>query len=281
MSSGEEWGASFASASANSMSFYDEIMVPRIFDPWAELLLDQLNLRSGQAVLDVACGPGTVTRHAALRVGASGSATGCDLSPAMLDIARAKIAVGASAPIHYLQCPADALSVADHSFDAVTCQQGLQFFPNRPAALAEMRRALRPGGQLGIAVWADVKDCPPFAALGQALRHVLGDDVADSYEGGPWGFGNADSLARLVSDSGFANVKVRRHELPMVFEGGPAQLMSILHAASVSTILAELPEADIVALAAAVEEDARPITIDGVVRSHATSNILTATSGEE
>jgi ubiquinone/menaquinone biosynthesis C-methylase UbiE len=279
MPSDQEWSASFASASTNALSFYDEIMVPRMFEPWAELLLDQMQLRSGHTVLDVACGPGTVTRRAALRVGTTGSVTGCDLSPAMLDLARAKIAVDTGALIHYRQCPADALSVADQSFDVVTCQQGLQFFPDRPVALAEMRRALRPSGTLGIAVWADIKDCPPFAALADALRHVLGDDVADNYEGGPWGFGDAESLARLVSDSGFVNVEVRRHELPLLFEGGPAQLMLTLHAASVATLLAELPEADISALAVAVEEAARPFTVDGVVRSHATSNVLTANRG--
>ena len=72
------------------MNFYDEIMVPRMFEPFAELLLDQVNLLSGEAVLDVACGPGTVARLAALRVGPSGRVTGCDLSPAMLELARSK-----------------------------------------------------------------------------------------------------------------------------------------------------------------------------------------------
>src|SRR5450755_3095606 len=86
MNDKQEWGASFASASTSAMSFYDEIMVPRMFDPWAELLLDQVSLLSGEAVLDVACGPGTVTRHAARRVGPTGRVTGCDLSPAMLEL---------------------------------------------------------------------------------------------------------------------------------------------------------------------------------------------------
>ena len=87
-----DWGTSFATASLSAMSIYDEIMVPRLFEPWAGLLLDQLDLRSGQAVLDVACGPGTVTRQAAHRVGRSGRVTGCDLSPSMLELARAKAA---------------------------------------------------------------------------------------------------------------------------------------------------------------------------------------------
>jgi len=278
MANEQDWGASFASASASGMSYYDEIMVPRLFSPWAELLLDQLHPQSGQAVLDVACGPGTVSRKAALRVGPSGRVVGCDLSPAMLDLARSKISEGASAPIEYLECSADALLVAGDAFDVVTCQQGLQFFPDRPAALAEMRRALRPGGQVGIAVWCAIADCPPFAALASALGRVLGAESARAYEGGPWGFGDMATLARLMTDSGFTNVEVRPYELPLVFEGGPGQLLLTLHAASVATTLAQLPQTDLSALAAAVEEAVRPITDDGVVRSHATSHILTASA---
>jgi SAM-dependent methyltransferase len=281
MSSTQDWGASFAAASTSSMNFYDEIMVPRLFEPWAELLLDQTNPKSGQAVLDVACGPGTVTRLAALRVGPSGRVVGCDLSPAMLELARSKIAAGPSAPIEYLECPADSLRVSDDAFDVVTCQQGLQFFPERATALVEMRRALRAGGKLGIAVWCAIEDCPPFAALANALGRVLGAETATAYENGPWGFGDSDSLARLVEENGFTNVNVGRCELPLIFEGGPGQLLLTLHAASVATAIAQLSEADRSALAAAVEEAAQPITLDGAVRSHAASYILTAQVGDK
>lgn len=276
MDSQPEWGASFAKASTDAMSFYDEIMVPRLFDPWAELLLDKVKLERGQAVLDVACGPGTVTRRAARRVGPEGNVTGCDLSPAMLSLARAKDPNDASAPIDYVECPADALAVPDDSFDVVTCQQGLQFFPDRAAALAEMRRALRPGGRVGIAVWCAIEDCPPFFALANALRQVLGSDVADAYEGGPWGMPDSASLLELARDGGFTNVDVRRYELPLIFEGGPGQLFLTLHAASVATTLAQLPDADQAALARAVESASREITEDGVVRSYAASHVLTA-----
>jgi ubiquinone/menaquinone biosynthesis C-methylase UbiE len=281
MASMKDWGASFAAASTNAMSFYDEIMVPRLFEPWGELLLDQTKPKSGQAVLDVACGPGTVTRLAALRVGTSGRVVGCDLSPAMLELARSKTSVGPSAPIEYLECPADSLRVPDDVFDLVTCQQGLQFFPDRAAALIEMRRALRPGGQLGVAIWCAIEDCPPFAALANALGRVLGAETATAYENGPWGFGDSDSLARLVEENGFTNVNVRRYELPLTFEGGPGQLLLTLHAASVATAIAQLTEADRSALAAAVEEAAQPITVDGAVRSHAASYILTAQVGDK
>ncbi len=276
MPSGPDWGTAFASASTVAMSFYDEIMVPRLFEPWAELLLDEVKPKPGQAVLDVACGPGTVTRRAALRVGPSGRVTGSDLSPAMLELARSKNSLDASAPIDYLECSAESLDVPDDAFDLVTCQQGLQFFPNKRAALAEMRRVLRSAGHLGIAVWCDIEDCPPFAALATALGQVVNTETADAYKAGPWGCGDSASLVRLVEDSGFTNVRARRCELPVVFEGGPSQLLLTLRAASVATTLAQLSEADKSALAAAVDEASRPITFDGVVRSYATSHIFTA-----
>jgi SAM-dependent methyltransferase len=272
----KDWGTSFATASVGAMTIYDEIMVPRLFGPWASLLLDKLNLRSGQAVLDIACGPGTVSRQAAARVGPSGRVTGCDLSPSMLELARSKTPSDDSAPIEYLECSADSLEVADGSFDVVTCQQGLQFFPDRPTALTEMARALHRGGTLGVAVWCNIEDCPPFAALKTALGQVLGSEVANAYEAGPWGFGDAAALARLVGDNGFTNVEVNRYELPYVLEGGPGQLLLTLQAASVASTLAQLPEEELVALAAAVEDATRPLTVEGVVRSYAASHVLTA-----
>jgi SAM-dependent methyltransferase len=275
MANTQDWGTSFWTASVSAMSVYDEIMVPRLFDPWADFLLDQLKPQSGQSVLDVACGPGTVTRKAAFQVGLSGRVTGCDFSPAMLELARSK-SVDGGAPIEYLECSADALDVPDDAYDVVTCQQGLQFFPDRPAALAEMRRALRPGGAVGIAVWCDIVECPPFAALKSALGQILGTDAADAYGAGPWGFGDAGALARVVSESGFTDVDVRKAELPLNFEGGPAQLLLTLRAASVATTIAQLSEAELVALTAAVEDAARPITVEGRIRSHASSHLVTA-----
>jgi SAM-dependent methyltransferase len=239
-------------------------------------LLDTVSPERGQTVLDVACGPGTVTRLAAQRVGPTGSVTGCDLSPAMLELARSKSSIDGSAPIEYLERPADALGVPDDVFDLVTCQQGLQFFPDRGAALAEMRRVLRPGGKIGIAVWCSIQECPPFLALANALSEVLGTDVADTYRGGPWGLADSASLAQLANDSGFTNVEVRKYELPIVFEGGPGQLLLTLRATSVAGALAKLSEADQATLASALEESSRQITVNGVVRSHTASHVVTA-----
>ncbi len=277
MSDAMNWSASFASASTGALSFYDDVMVPRMFGPWAAVLLDEAGSLEGRALLDVACGPGTVTRLAASRVGPLGRVTGCDLSPAMLDLARMKTPVDSGVPITYLECSADALSSPDATFDVVTCQQGLQFFPDRHAALTEMRRVLRPEGRIAIAVWCDIEHCPPFAAIAEALERVLGVAPATAFRNGPWGFGDARELVQLVEDSGFADVDLRRRELPVTFEGGPGQLLSTLHSTSVAASLARLDATDLAALATAAREATRSLTVDGVVRSHMTSNIVTAT----
>jgi SAM-dependent methyltransferase len=273
---GGEWGAAFASAPRSAMNVYAEVMVPRMFEPWARELLGELALHAGEATLDVACGPGTVTRLAAARSGRAGRVTGCDLSPAMLAIARSRGPVADGAPMHYLEAPADRLPVADTSYDVATCQQGLQFFPDRVGALAEMRRALRPGGRVGIAVWKRIEESPPFAVLAEAIRQVAGDELADRYAGGPWGLPLADDLRTLLERAGFQEVRVADRVLPVTFEGGPAQLAATLAAAGVAGELEALPPLYRERLHVAVTELSRPLVADGTLRSQLASHLAVA-----
>lgn len=274
--SGAEWSARFASAPRASMSVYEDVMVPRMFTPWAQVLLDEVALEPGDAVLDVACGPGSVTRLAAARVGTRGHLTGCDLSGAMLAIAAAKPPDPAAAPIDYVETPADRLPLPDAGFDAALCQQGLQFFPDRPAALAEMRRVLRPGGRVAIAVWSDIGQSPPFAALGAAIRDVAGDELADRFRGGPWGLSSAEELGALLERAGFLQPRVGQRALPVVFEGGPSQLATVLQVAGVAAELDALSRDDKERLERAIAERIRPLTEDGAVRSHLTAHLAVA-----
>src|SRR5438045_8692229 len=100
---------------------YDEFFVPRLFEPWAKLLLEAADLRRGESVLDVATGPGTVARLAAVRVGVHGRVVATDIAQPMLDIAKAKPLPPASAEIDYQLSPAIPLPSASAEFDAVSC----------------------------------------------------------------------------------------------------------------------------------------------------------------
>lgn len=115
-------------------------------------MLDDAEFHRYAVVLDVATGPGTVARLAARRIGPDGRVVATDISRPMLDVASSKPPLPNAAPITYIESPAAPLAVESALFDAVFCHQGLQFFPDRLAALAEMRRALKPGGVLAVAV---------------------------------------------------------------------------------------------------------------------------------
>lgn len=119
-------------------------------------LLRLAGLQPGERVLDVACGSGVLTRAAWTSVGPGGEVVGCDVSARMVALAQA-----ASSGCRYLRADAqdvDQLLPNEH-FDAVLCGLGLMYLPDPEAALAAMRRCLRPGGRLVVSVWGERSAC--------------------------------------------------------------------------------------------------------------------------
>jgi SAM-dependent methyltransferase len=157
----------------------------------------------------------------------------------------------------------------------VTCQQGVQFVPDRGAAVAEMFRVLRPRGRVVLAVWAAIEECPPMAALENALRDQFGEETADRYRSGPWGMPEGASLAQLLETGGFSQVQVATHELTAVFPGGMAQLSASLAASAVAGDVASLPAEDRAALDERIAHHLMPLTVDGAVQAALHSNIAT------
>ena len=115
---------------------YERYLVPAIFGPFATDLVELSAIQPGERVLDVACGPGVVARLAAEVVGATGRVVGVDLNAGMLAVART-LPLARGAPVEWREDDAAALQLPDGGFDVVLCQQGLQVFPDRPAALRE------------------------------------------------------------------------------------------------------------------------------------------------
>jgi SAM-dependent methyltransferase len=202
------WSAAFATASTGGMQEYEDALVGPVFTPWGAYLLDAVGVTEGKSLLDVATGPGTLARLASPRLGPEGYVLATDVSDAMLAIAQAKGSVPGGSRIEYRHSPAAPLDAPDTSFDVACCQHGLQFFPDRLGALEEMRRTMRPGGRLGVAVWAGIDSCPPFAAVRDAVREVMGSQSAKRYANGPWGLHAPGVLAELVDSAGFKDVSV-------------------------------------------------------------------------
>lgn len=134
MSQHEQW-----QISGNAPEAYERSMVPTLFTPWATDLVERLSLHAGEHVLDVACGTGIGARLAAHRVSPGGTVTGLDLNPGMLAVARS-LPHATDVRIAWRQGRAVALPFANVMFNVVLCQQGLQFFPDRVAALRSLLR---------------------------------------------------------------------------------------------------------------------------------------------
>ena len=260
----------------HGMRDYDEILVPRMFTPWGNLLLDTVGVDAANIALDVACGPGSVTRLLSERVGPTGRVTGADLSPAMLEIARERGTPSEGGAIDWVECSADALQVDDHVFDVVVCQQGLQFFPDKPAALREMHRAARHGARLGIACWAPIEDSPKFAAMARALDRYLGADVGAKYRAGPFGLTDGDELARLVKEAGFRDVRVERLTLPVTFDDAIAQLITMAEFMPVADELHALDDAQEEEFVRVLEGELGDLLVGDAVTADTTTHVALA-----
>lgn len=187
---------------ANPAAAYQSYMVPTMFEPWSHELLDRIAPASGERVLDVACGTGIVARGAASRVGPGGAVTGADISPAMLEVARALPSPDGTR-IEWVQARAEELPFADGQFDVVLCQQGVQFFADRLAAFREMRRVLKPQGRVGVSVWRGPEHQSVKGALLVALTRRFGPGAML-----PYSLGDADALRALFAKAGFREVRV-------------------------------------------------------------------------
>lgn len=185
---------------------YERLLVPSKFLPWAKDLAELGSPQSGNKVLDVACGSGTVTRLIPPYVGESGSVTGLDFDAGRLEIA-ALVRIESGCAIDWREGDAGALPFDDAVFDLVFCQQGLQFFPDKLKALKEMHRVLVSGGKLILGVWRSVEHQPGGRAMADALeRHVSPE--AGAIRRGPFAFGNAGVIESLVIEAGFHDVVV-------------------------------------------------------------------------
>ena len=212
----EEQGQSVASVA----EVYERSMVPAAFALWAADLLAWLALQPGSRVLDVACGTGIVARMAAHQTGATGVVVGLDLHGGMLAVARAQAPTGV-----WVQGSATALPYATAAFDVVICQQGVQFFPDRLAALQEMARVLRPGGRVALVVWGALADNPGHAALARGLAHHLGPAVAAVLHTS-FSLGDAEALPQLLAQAGFRNV-VLSHSVKMLRFASPEAFVRV------------------------------------------------------
>jgi ubiquinone/menaquinone biosynthesis C-methylase UbiE len=250
-----------------------ERFVATWFAPWAVDLVDRTRLEQGSRVLDLACGTGVVARAAAPIIGPNGSIVGSDANEGML-IEAAKHAP-AGAAVEWRQADAANLPFESDSFDAVLCQQGLQFVPDKAAATAEMRRVLRPGGLAAVSLWRSPEHNPYITALSDGLSRQLSEEAGQAMSA-PCGFGDRDVVEQLFSHAGFAGVQVdvvtRLREPVSAREAIEGNLAAIPSAEQVHA----MTEAAYEDLIADIETQLSPFISDGVLTVPMSSHVVLA-----
>lgn len=194
---------------------YETQKVPALFGPLARATIDAISLPEGAHVIDIACGTGIITKVVAERLGGVGRIVGTDINAAMLEVAE-KTMPATDHQIEWFACDVTELPFEDGGFDIAFCQQGLQFFPDKPKALAKIRRVLKPDGKLYLACWRTVS--PFFQKVSDSLKQRINDEVAKQALG-PYAFRDSDQITALLEEAGFnvsdvSPLVVERHLTP-------------------------------------------------------------------
>ena len=193
-----------------NMTVWNEI-APRYQKRWigvktgpfqsGDVLVDMMNFSANDRVLDVACGTGAITARVVRRV-KKGMVVGGDTSITALRLAKRKIPSA-----HFINMDAENFRFSE-SFDVVTCQFGLFFFPDAQKALKNMKRCLRRGGRLGVTVHGEKYGSPFFSSIMKEITRFIPDYIIN---GSPdlARFGTKKALGEEIRQAGFERIRVR------------------------------------------------------------------------
>jgi len=179
---------------------YEEYLVPLIFGAYAEDLARRVATRPVRRVLEIAAGTGVVTRALAAALPAGVEIVATDLNPAMIDHAQT---IGTSRPVTWRQDDAMQLPFEDVEFDAIVCQFGVMFFPDKPKAFAEARRVLGPRGVFLFNVWDRIEENDFADTVTDAVATMFPADPPRFLARTPHGYHDRGAIARDLMQGGF------------------------------------------------------------------------------
>lgn len=252
---------------------YDRYLGPVLFDPYAKDLVSRLNVSQDAAVLELACGTGILTRRLRDRLGPVAKLVATDLNDAMLDYAARKFKPADR--INWKQAEATELPFADQSFEAVVCQFGLMFFPDKEKAFREIHRVLKPGGTFLFNVWDAIEynELPHIAHA--IIADFFYDDSPDFYEV-PFSFHDVEVIDAFLSLAGFSETQFQLLRLPAVSPSAEEVAKGLVHGNPIINVLRERSESSIPEIEAAVAEAVAAQCGDDPVQARMQALVCTA-----
>jgi SAM-dependent methyltransferase len=215
---------------------YDRYLGPMLFAPYARDLAGRVAQRRVRRLLEIACGTGIVTEALRAQLGAETEIVATDLNEAM--IAHAQLARPALANVRWRTADAMALPFPDADFDQVVCQFGLMFFPDKLAAIREIRRVLRPGGRAALSVWDSLELNPIGRLAHESVTAFLPADPPEFYQL-PYGYSDRTELGRVLRDGGLTDVRLEVVAFEGVSESAEHAAFGLVNGNPVSIALRE------------------------------------------
>ena len=212
-------------------------------------MLDLAEVGTGDRVLELACGPGGLGLAAAERVGPGGEVVLTDVAEQMTAIAAARAAELGLGNVAFRRLELEDIDEPDASYDVVLCREGLMFALQPARAVAEIRRVLRPGGRVAIAVWAARERNPWLGLVMDVVSEQTGAPVPPPGIPGPFALGEAGEVRHLLDKAGLTEVQVGELSVPLrtaSFDEWWARTSAL--AGPLSAILPSLPEAAVQAM---------------------------------
>ena len=225
----------------------------------AQELLNRSRPGPGERVLELACGPGGVGLAAARLVGPGGEVVVSDVAPEMTQIAARRAAALGLGNVSARSLDLEDIAEPDDAYDVVLCREGLMFATDPARAASEIRRVLRPGGRVAVAVWDARERNPWLGIVFDAVSAQTGKAVPPPGVPGPFSLGDSDLLAGLFAGAGFSSVAIS--ELPTPLRAGSfdewwARTSAL--AGPLAEVLASLPEPAMLALRTRLREAIAP-----------------------
>lgn len=264
----------FSFGDASVAHGYDSRLVPILFVPWADRLVEENQPWEGKRVLDLATGTGVVAQRLSQQVGPTGQVYAADISTEMLELAKKRCA-GSKPAVMFIECSADSLGIDSDSVDVVVCQQGFQFFPDKPSATDEIFRVLDHGGRAVITTWRPVVECQFISAIYETLVAIGEREISDMI-GIPFNFMPESELATNFESAGFGDVRVERQEMNLVLDGGIAQAIKVVYSTPIGPRLKELSDERQDEVRKTFTGLLTKLSADGTTMGRMVSNVLSA-----